>query len=147
VTRQASPRLFHAALVGAGFTRGKEGVFKDSSEVRVICSAGVSRKNMLAGVTVGFWIYQLSKDPSPEFFHHCHIYGSLGTVVPKFNNLEVIAGRSSADAWQELVENSFDIAEELATLMTSSALRHAYTQDLFAHCLILKEARGFLETK
>lgn len=145
VTRQASPRLFYAALVRAGFTRGKEGAFKDSPEVRVICSAGVSRKNMLSSVTVGFWIHQLSNSPPPQFFNHCHIYGSLGSVVPRFNDLEAVEGHSNEDAWQELIGSSKEIAEELGSLLTTLALRHAFAQGRFADCLILKEARAFLQ--
>ena len=144
MTKATRPRSFHDALVRAGCTRGKEGVFKDSSEVRVVCSAGVSRKNMLADVTIGFWVFQLSDAPPPEFFHHCHIYGALGTVVPKFSKLRVVTGQSDEESWRELADNSEQIAEELERLLTTQALQHAFNQGRFANCLIRKEARAFL---
>lgn len=145
VSRQANARAFHAALVRIGFVRIKEGVARDSSEARVICSAGVSRKSLLADVTVGFWLHQLSDSPPPQFFHHCHIYGSLGSVVPRFRGLEVVKGRRDEEAWQELIDNSEEIADALESLLTIPALQRAFDQGRFAECMILKEARAFLK--
>ena len=135
---------FHTALINAGFVRVEEGVAKDSSEVRLICSAGVCRKSMLAGVTVGIWIRQLAACPLPQYFNHCHIYGSLGTIAPRFADLRVVAGQRYAQAWLELIDISGEIASELSSLLTIQNIRRAYAQGRFDKCLISREAREFL---
>lgn len=147
MARQATARAFHAELIKAGFISVKEGVAKDSPEIRVICSAGVSKKSLLADVTVGFWIYQLANLNPPQFFYHCHIYGSLGTVAPKFADLRVVKGQRYAQDWLELIDISEEIANELASLLTIQSIQRAYVQGRFDRCLVLKEAREFLNSR
>lgn len=142
----ASATSFHTALRGRGFERGTGGVYRDSPEVRAICSAGVSRKNTLASVSFGLWIFELSDVP-PETYNKCHIYGSLGSIHPRFKNLRIVAGAADDDAWRELVDCAGAIADEIDSLLTVGNIVRAFAQGRFAGCLIRKEARAFLTAR
>lgn len=143
MVKQASSTSFHTAMRRLGFERSPGGVYRDSPEVRQICSAGISRANMLASVTLGLWIFRLS-DAVPNVCFQCHIYGSLGSICPVFRNLRVITGATDFAAWRELIECADEIAKEIDTLLTAESLIRAYAEGRFAACLVRKEARAFL---
>ena len=144
MTNPVTPRLFHAALAMRGFRSLRNSAYKDSAEVRAICSAGISRKNTLASVSLGFWMFELS-GLAPETYNRCHIYGSIGSIIPRFRGLQAVSGQSSSAAWQELINHTDDIADAIDSHLSINSLNIAFRHGFFKHCLILKEARMFLE--
>ena len=137
------PKSFHNSLVTCGFTRMKEGVYIDSCEVRSICSSGISRKNGLASISLGLWVFSLSAD-LPENFNSCHIYGSLGAVFPDFAHLEIFKGKPSDESWQELLIHSERISKNVFDILSESSLKRLFQSGHLERCFIRKEARSFL---
>jgi hypothetical protein len=138
-----SAASFQTVLAARGFERGPGGVYRDSPEVRTVCSAGVSRVNSLASVSVGFWLFALP-GPAPRSFNQCHVYGGLGAIFPMFSSLRVVAGAKDHLSWRELIDSADEIVQQIDSLATTRDLACAFGEGRLDHCLIRKEARALL---
>jgi hypothetical protein len=140
-------REFHTALRRQGFRTTETGdVFIESAEVRAICSAGTSRKSGITSVSLGFWLTQFATNNPPNVHWHCHIYGSLGTMLPLFGNMVLSVSRDEEAAMEAIIGRSMEIAEQIGQLLSVKALVAGYKQGRFSQAMILKDAREFLKS-
>lgn len=137
----------HTALKGQGFFAVADGVALETSEVRGICAAGVSRKNTLISVSLGFWMFELGGQP-PDVFWKCHVYGSLGSILDGFEDVVAAAGLGDEVAMARLIsDRAHDIAYGVRNFLTVDALVAAFQSGSFSRCFIKKDARSLFESK
>jgi hypothetical protein len=136
----------HQALKRQGFFAVSDGVAFESSEVRGICAAGVSKKNGLVSVSLGYWLFPLGR-PAADAYWKCHIYGSLGTMLDGFEEVTFAVGSGDEIAMEAFVrDRSTDVADCIRRCLSIDSLIAALRAGRFQRSLVRKEALSFLES-
>jgi hypothetical protein len=138
--------LIISTLLEFGYTKGAGGVIRKGSEITTIFDPGTSRKNGLFSVSAGIWINCLGSD-YPKRFWNCHIYGGVGCLFPAMQDTFVHMSSSiNSEKYRKSLEDSVRLlAMRSEGLSKISQIREAFLRGDFSRCLILKDARHFLE--
>lgn len=148
MTKRMTPvdfrKRLYSLLVDAGFRITKGGAVKDSSEARVIVSAGVDAKAHALSVTFGLSV-KAAGGSAPEHYNHSHIYGGTGSLTAGLQALDLELYRKNPDAMDAYLDAvPRDLVPALNKLFDVVEVAEALRRGMFSRCMVRKEARSYL---
>lgn len=128
------------------FSRGRGGVFVESSEIIIIIDPNTSVKTGGFSLSSGIWIKFLG-EKGPENYYKCHIYGGVIDLLPRLNltfrsNEIYSKGKNNHNFLCYLTES---VSIQVFSLLTLNFVKAAFLRGDFKRCLIRKEAREILQ--